>query len=103
MNREYFIVKSSGDPTVEIDSSALSAYVRFTSKKVAKTVSVESDRAAVTVDLDERGEVVGVELVGVREFGIRQLLMHAPRLTAPRIAYSRAKYVAAGTPQLAPA
>lgn len=37
-------------------------YVRYSNKPVARTL--DDTRAGITVDLDEAGEVVGVELLG---------------------------------------
>ena len=67
-------INADKPPVVELDSEALAAYVRFSSKKVVRTEPVTTDGCIVTVDFDSANEVVGVELVGVKEFGITKLL-----------------------------
>ena len=46
----------------------------------------------IAVDLDAKGEVIGVELVGVKEFSISRLMSLAP-VEAPNFDFSRARYV----------
>lgn len=87
-------LKSEKPPVVELDSEALAAYVRFSSKKVARTAPVTTEGCIVTIDFDSAGEVVGVELVGVREFGIAQLLKKAGLPFSKQIA-EEARYVPA--------
>jgi uncharacterized protein YuzE len=89
------VIKSSAPPVVEIDTNAGAAYVRFSSNKVSRTEEVEHPDAVVTIDFDNRNEVVGVELVGVREFSIKVLLLKVP-ITAPHVNYNLARYVPAG-------
>jgi len=88
-----FLVKGSSPPTVEIDSCASSAYIRFQkSGKIARTVSEEKPGAVVAVDLDAAGNVVGVELVGVREFSVA-VLMSKAQIQAPKVDLSRTRYI----------
>lgn len=70
-------VKSEAPPVVELDSAAHSAYIRFSRAKVDRTVVVDVDHCLVTMDVSEKGDVIGVELVGVAEFGIEGLLKKA--------------------------
>jgi hypothetical protein len=56
------IVKSSTPPIVEFDGSIRAWYVRFSKRKVARTLSEDKPGVVVTIDLDDRNEVVGVEL-----------------------------------------
>ncbi len=87
------IIKSSDVPTVELDSSAHAAYVRFKRTKVTRTVEVEGDDAVViTMDFDAKDEVIGIEFVGVSEFGIRALLKMVP-VKAPNIDTQNVRYV----------
>jgi uncharacterized protein YuzE len=94
------LIRSSNPPIVEIDTAARAAYIRFKTSKVAKTISEDTTGPVVAIDLDENGEVVGVELVGVGEFTLRVLLRIA-RVKAPNIALDRAKYVPASQPAAA--
>ncbi|MDQ6632255.1 MAG: DUF2283 domain-containing protein, partial [Verrucomicrobiota bacterium] len=77
-------VGSKNPPTVEIDSQAKSAYVRFSRNKVARTKSVDKEGIIIAIDFDGNGEVIGIELVGVSEFSVKSLLNLAP-VTAPKI------------------
>jgi|SRR5580698_873181 uncharacterized protein YuzE len=70
-------VESRNPPIVELDSAAHAAYVRFSNDKVKRTEVVEVSRSLVTMDLNEAGGVVGVELVGIKEFKIEALIKKA--------------------------
>lgn len=92
-----YLVRSSRPPTVEIDTSARAAYIRFSHRQVAETREVESAGCIVAIDLDDRRQVVGVELVGVSSFEIRVLLQLASVSVANPEILNRAKYIAART------
>lgn len=78
MNRKGLIqIDSAAIPTVELDSSAHAAYVRFSNNKVARTDEVTSCDCIVTIDFDASGKVVGIELVGVKDFQVKSLLNKA--------------------------
>jgi uncharacterized protein YuzE len=79
---------------VEIDTEASAAYVRFKRAKVARTLRHDSKWPIVTLDLDARGEVVGVEFIGVKKFNLGYLLKCIP-LKAPPQSIARAAYVSA--------
>jgi len=72
--------------------------VRFSSNRVARTVfRSEHQGPVVTIDFDEKENVVGIELIGVTEFGIQSLfsLLHqAPVSVAPQL-LDKVRYVAA--------
>ncbi len=70
-------VDAATPPVVELDSAAHAAYIRFLSDKVSRTVVVDVENCIVTMDLTEKGRVIGVELVGVAEFGIQKLVEKA--------------------------
>jgi uncharacterized protein YuzE len=97
---QIIIVKCKRPPTVEIDTEASAAYVRFKRTKIARTLRQGSKWPIVTVDLDAQGEVVGVEFVGVRKFNLGYLLKQVP-LKAPSHAIDRASYVSAEVHQVA--
>ena len=88
------MVRSRRAPTVEIDTEASAAYVRFKQAKVARTLRHGSKWPIVTLDLDARGEIVGVEFVGVKKFNLSYLLKRVP-LKASLETIARATYVSA--------
>lgn len=88
-------VDAEAAPTVELDSSAHAAYVRFSNNKVIRTLEVTSYDCIVTVDLDANGKTVGVELVGVTEFGIEPLLKKAGVRDIPASYSQNTRYVPA--------
>lgn len=94
------VVECKTPPTVEIDTEASAAYVRFTRGKVARTLRQSTKWPIVTIDLDARGQVVGVEFVGVKKFNLGYLLRQVP-LKAPSHAIDDANYVSAEVHQVA--
>lgn len=95
-NTKLILVRCSAPPTVEIDTEASAAYVRFKQAKVVRTEPVRADGVTITIDFDEHGHVIGVELVGVKEFGICQLLMRAPITVENPSRLNEVRYVRAG-------
>src|SRR5207244_1355366 len=91
---DILVVRSKAPPTVEIDTEASAAYVRFKRTKVARTFRHGSKWPIVTIDLDQRGDVIGVEFVGVRKFNLGYLLRRAP-VKALAHTIARATYVSA--------
>lgn len=91
-HHDRIIVKSSTPPLVEFDGSIRAWYVRFSKRKVARTLSEDKPGVVVTIDLDDRGEVVGVELIGVKEFTIGMLQKFA-RVDAPNIDFGRTRFM----------
>ena len=59
---------------------------------MARTVDRGGRSALVTVDLDERDEVVGIEMIGMGEFNL-SVILKAARVDAPAEAVARARYV----------
>ena len=79
-------------PVVEVDTIAQALYVYFQrGVKVAKTV-VQSQWPLVTVDLDKRGGVIGVEACGVDEFTLSPVLDKA-RVEIPARLLNSARYM----------
>lgn len=91
----HFVVRGTTPPTIEVDSCAAAVYIRFKKTPVAKTVDQDCESMHVAVDLDERGEVVGIEAVGIREFSLGMILKKA-FVEAPKLDFSRACYIPAG-------
>jgi len=85
------IVQSDRPPVVEFDPEAGAVYVRFSQRKVAKTLEGAGDGMIVTVDLDRDGGVIGIEGVCFDEFSIAQLLK-AANVRAGRIDFSKARF-----------
>jgi hypothetical protein len=66
-------------PTViEIDPSCHSVYVRFRATKVHRTVSDSKRGPVMAIDLDARGQVVGIELLGVATFSVNAIRRRLP-------------------------
>jgi uncharacterized protein YuzE len=86
-----FIVKSASPPAIEVDSQARAVYVRFKRAHVTKTVPQESENMVVAVDLDSKGEVIGVEAVGLQQFTLHSILKMAS-VKVPDMDFSRAQY-----------
>jgi uncharacterized protein YuzE len=91
---DIIVVKCKTRPTVEIDTEAAAAYVRFKRAKVARTLRHGAKWPMVTIDLDAKGHVVGLEFVGVKKFNLGYLLKQVA-LKAPSGAIDRANYVSA--------
>ena|ERR1700733_6440704 len=95
---QSFLVRSATPPIVEVDSQAPAVYVRFKRAPVAKTVPLQCEPVHVAVDLDNKDEVIGIEVVGMSEFSIRtiELILKQVSVEAPNVDFSRAQYVPAG-------
>ena len=89
------IIKSSAAPTVECDWPSRAAYIRFGKAKVSRTVSPEQPGAVVAIDLDAKGDVVGVELIGVKELSIHCFVKLIPMNTRS-VNWDRARFIPAG-------
>lgn len=89
---QKFVVKSARPPVVEFDPEAMAVYVRYKSGKVARTVERPSHTMHLAIDLDAKGEVIGIEGIGMNELVIEQLLA-AARVETPRVDYSTARFV----------
>ena len=85
------VVSSTRPPILEFDPEAAAKYVRFSSRKVAKTVEKECAERVLTVDLDRSGRVVGVEAIGFTEFTLAQLLKSA-NVRTDGIDFSKARF-----------
>ena len=84
-------------PVVELDSEAHAAYVRVSPNAVACTEVVDNRKCIVTIDRDEHGDAVGIELVGVDIFNIETLLKKA-KVSLSKTAVRRTSYVPAALP-----
>lgn len=99
MSRERHIIRveSATPPSVEIDHEAMAVYVRFKKTAVARTIEREGSRMNITVDLDARNEVVGVEAVGVSEFSLDKIL-HQAQVQIPNVDLGKARFSMTSTP-----
>ncbi len=89
--RQMFVVHSKMAPVITVDSEVDAVYVYFKRCKVAKTVEIPSKTMILNVDLDARGEVVGIEAIGGRQLEVRKLLETA-HVSAPGIDWSHARF-----------
>ncbi|MBM3881487.1 MAG: DUF2283 domain-containing protein [Verrucomicrobia bacterium] len=91
---DIMMVNCKTPPTVEIDTKASAAYVRFKRAKIARTLRHRAKWPIVTIDVDARGQVVGLELVGVKKFNLGYLLEQASVKATPD-SLDRVNYVSA--------
>ena len=91
---DLIVVKCKTPPRVELDTEASAVYVRFTRARIARTLRHGMKWPIVTIDVDARGHVVGVEFVGVRKFNLGYLLKQMP-LKAPSRVINGASCVSA--------
>src|SRR5947208_3665235 len=97
-HRDILVVRSKAPPSVEIDTEASAAYVRFRRTRVVKTIRHRSKWPIVTLDLDGHGQLVGIEFVGVKKFNLSYLLQGI-HIKAPARTIGRATYVSADAGQ----
>jgi uncharacterized protein YuzE len=83
---------------VEIDSSCHAVYIRFKNAKVHKTLSDNRDGAVLAIDVDSKGEIIGIELVGVRQLTISQIRRTLPERLRT-IDFDEARWVTAPSSQ----
>jgi uncharacterized protein YuzE len=74
---EHWHIPLKITPVVEIDTEAEAAYLHITSGRIAETKIIRDDEIVVTVDLSERGELIGLEVVGTKDFTLDTLLDYA--------------------------
>ena len=91
-HQHKIIVKSATPPVVEFDHSVGAWYVRFSKKKIVKTLSEDKPGVVVAIDLDAQSEVVGVEMLGVKEFSIA-LLQSVAHIETPNIDLRKTRFV----------
>ena len=89
---QKFVIKSAKPPVVEFDPEAMAVYVRYKEGKVARTLERPSALMHLAIDLDAKGEVLGIEGIGMTSLVIEQLLQ-AARVETPKIDYSAARFV----------
>ncbi len=93
-SKPKFVARLTAAPQVEIDRECAGVYVRLKKSGKAVRTVVQNEWPHVAVDLDARGEVLGVEALGVKEFTIAPLLRMAGVAVAPAV-LGRARYLAA--------
>jgi len=94
------VIQTSTAPVIEFDPEVSAWYIRFSKAKVVRTLSEDAPGPVVTIDLDARGKVVGVELIGIKEFNILEALKMAG-VEAPDVDMTAARYVSVGHSDLA--
>lgn len=93
--RDVIQIPVNSAPVIEFDSQAMAWYIRFSRKKVAKTVSEDKPGKMVVIDFDSAGQVVGVELLGVREFSL-SLFGRLTGIDPAKINLEKTRFVSAG-------
>ena len=88
------VVGTTRTPVVEVDTEATAAYVRFSRAKVARTMPFGGKHSLAMVDVDQKGQIIGIEFIGQKDFGIRELLRDAP-VEVSDAALNRTSYVTA--------
>lgn len=88
---QFFIFRGSNAPIIEVDSVAASVYIRFKRGKIARTIPRKCRSMHIAIDVDQKGEVIGVEAVGVTEFSLGKILEQAD-VTAPNINLADARF-----------
>lgn len=88
-----FVVHATRTPVVEVDTEATAAYVRFSRAKVARTMPF-GEHSLAMVDLDQKGQIIGIEFIGQKDFSIRELLRNAP-IEVSDETLNRTRYVSA--------
>lgn len=63
-------VRSQKVPVITFDSETKAVYIKFSDNKVAKTIDDSEGNVIVTIDVDAKGNVIGVELIGIKVFTI---------------------------------
>jgi uncharacterized protein YuzE len=86
-------VKTAVAPTIEVDSEAGAVYVRFKKGKVSRTIARPAEAMHIAVDLDAKGELVGIEAVGAGRIGLARLLKIA-LVSAPRLNLGNLRIIA---------
>ena len=90
-HKSVISVASNFHPRVKIDPQCGAVYIRFNKGKIVKTVNVDSNECIVNADLNEQGNVVGIELFGITHFQIESLLKTLP-YDAPDLDVSKMRF-----------
>lgn len=88
--RHAFTIRNPKPPKVEWDLDADAVYVRFSNQPVARTIDQNSKKMIVTVDLDAKDQVVGIEGIGMTRFSFTRIL-EAANVKAPKVDFSAAE------------
>jgi len=88
--KHTLIISSNKPPTVEFDPECGAVYVRFSDRKITKTVERPAGDMIVTVDLDKSENVVGIEALCFDEFTMERLLKVA-NVRATGIDFAKAR------------
>lgn len=91
-----FVIRNPKAPVVEVDTEAMAVYIRFSNKKVARTIPRESNAMIIAVDLDSAGEVIGIEAVGIKEFGITKLVEVVKKASGRNVDFMKSRFIPAG-------
>ena len=60
-------------PKITLDATTNAVYIRFSTNKVAKTLDDSFGSVIATIDVDSKGNVVGIELIGAKTITINKV------------------------------
>ena len=92
-------VRSRCRPVLEFSLDIDTVYVRFSRAKIVRTQDLSGKTMDVHVDLDGRGNVVGVECIGMAEMSIHKIedvIKKKAKVEAGDIDFSKARLEMAG-------
>ena len=96
MAEEHMLhVTSKNPPVLEVDTEAQAVYVRFNNNKVAKTIERPANSMHLAVDIDSRGNVIGIEAIGLTEFRLKTILAKA-KVETPPLDFAQTRYISVG-------
>lgn len=64
-------IPETGKAVISLDTQAQALYAQFSTHPVARTVDASRGSDMVHLDLDEAGELVGIEAIGMSAFSIK--------------------------------
>jgi uncharacterized protein YuzE len=93
-------IRSNKPPVVEYDSASKCVYVRFSTRRVARTIDHSYDSVVLTVDVDSEGHAIGVEVVNFDVMNLHTFVIQKAKVRVSPEMLSRANFVRPGTAKL---
>jgi len=70
MSKYTLKVKSKTPPIVEYSPDISAVYIYFSKAKIKKTIDASHSNIDIAIDLDAKGNIVGIEGIGMKKFTI---------------------------------